>query len=170
MDQETTTQAPAAVGPGDAELDELLDTLEVGPQSRLIGVLQQVQEELGFLPPAALARISKRTKIPLSSIYGVVSFYAHFYTEPRGKHTIRCCRGTACHVRGGKRIIKTVEGLLGITDGDTTDDMLFSFETVACLGACALSPVMVIDDTYYGKMTTRRAESLVHRMMEEEGG
>lgn len=166
-----TTGEPASLqAPTDSEIEAVLDALEVSPQSNLISVLQEVQDRLGYLPRSALEQTSTLTKVRLSRIYGVVSFYAQFYTEPRGKHTIRCCRGTACHVRGGRRIIKTVEGLLGITDGETTDDMLFSFETVACLGACALSPVMVIDNTYYGKMTTRRAESLVHRMMEEEGG
>ncbi len=169
--EETTTGEPTSLqAPTDSEIEAVLDALGVSPQSNLISVLQEVQDRLGYLPPSALEQTSTLTKVRLSRIYGVVSFYAQFYTEPRGKHTVRCCRGTACHVRGGKRIIKTVEGLLGITDGETTDDMLFSFETVACLGACALSPVMVIDNTYYGKMTTRRAQSLVHRMMEEEGG
>ena len=163
-----TTISPSLQAPTDADIEAALDALKVSPRSNLINVLQGVQSRLGYLPPSALERISRLTKVRLSRIYGVVSFYAQFYTEPRGKHTVRCCRGTACHVRGGKRIIKTVEGLLGIIDGETTDDMLFSFETVACLGACALSPVMVIDNTYYGKMTTRRAESLVHRIMEEE--
>ena len=163
-----TATSPSSQAPTDSEIEAVLDALKVSPRSNLISLLQEVQDRIGYLPPSALERISRLTKVHLSRIYGVVSFYAQFYTEPRGKHTVRCCRGTACHVRGGKRIIKTVEGLLGITDGETTDDMLFSFETVACLGACALSPVMVIDNTYYGKMTTRRAESLVHRIMGEE--
>jgi len=167
--EETTVREPASVQPPtDAEIEAALDALEVSPQSNLINVLQQVQGRFGYLPPVALERISARTKNHLSCVYGVVSFYAQFYTEPRGKHVVRCCRGTACHVRGGRRIIKTVENLLGITDGETTDDMLFSFETVACLGACALSPVMVIDNTYYGRMTARRAEKLLRRISEEQ--
>ncbi len=126
-----TTISPSLQAPTDADIEAALDALKVSPRSNLINVLQGVQSRLGYLPPSALERISRLTKVRLSRIYGVVSFYAQFYTEPRGKHTVRCCRGTACHVRGGKRIIKTVEGLLGIIDGETTDDMLFSFETVA---------------------------------------
>jgi len=168
MEKATTCEPVAVQAPTDADIEAALDALDVSRQSNLISVLQEVQDRFGYLPPAALERISSRTKIYLSRVYGVVSFYAQFYTEPRGKHTVRCCRGTACHVRGGRRIIKTVENLLGITDGETTDDMLFSFETVACLGACALSPVMVIDNTYYGRMTARRAEKLLRRISEEQ--
>jgi NADH:ubiquinone oxidoreductase subunit E len=94
-------------------------------------------------------------------MYGVITFYAQFYTEPHGKHLVRCCRGTACHVRGGKKVITAVRNALGIEDGATTEDMLFSFETVACLGACALSPIMVVDNTYYGNMSTRKAEQIL---------
>ena len=139
-----------------------------GPEANLIGVLQEVQDRFGYLPPAALEEISRLTRTPLSRLWGVVSFYAQFYTEPKGKHMIRCCRGTACHVRGGKGIIQAVRKALGIEDGETTEDMLFSFETVACLGACALSPVMVVDGTYYGKATPRRTEEILHRIMAPE--
>ena len=163
-----TTTSPSFQAPTDADIEAVLDALKVSSQSNLIGVLQEVQARFGYLPPPALHEISRRTKVRLSRIYGVVSFYAQFYTEPRGRHTVRCCRGTACHVRGGKRIIRTVENLLGITDGETTDDMMFSFETVACLGACALSPLMVIDSTYYGRMTARQVEKLLRRIREEQ--
>ena len=149
-------------------MDALLRDLAVSPRSNLISVLQAVQGRLGFLPPAAVKGISSLTKVPLSRVYGVLSFYSQFYTEPRGRHTVRCCRGTACYVRGGKQVIQTVEHVLGIQDGETSDDLLFSFETVACLGACALSPVMVLDHIYHGKMTSRRAESLLRQIMHEE--
>jgi len=105
--------------------------------------------------------VSDRTGISASQIYGVATFYEQFYLEPHGRHTIRCCRGTACHVKGGPNIIKTLKRKLGIEPGETTDDMEFSFETVACLGACALAPVMVIDGTYYGKMSYRKVALIV---------
>ncbi len=130
----------------------------------LIPILQELQEAYGYLPPAVLAWVSERTGIPTSRMYGVITFYAQFYLKPHGRHTVRCCRGTACHVRGGKKIINTVKGQLGIDDGETSEDMLFSFETVACLGACALSPVMVVDNTYHGKMTPRVAEQVLQRL------
>ena len=162
--------APAASGgePSDDQVRALLDELKVSPEANLIGVLQDVQENLGYLPPGALREISRRTKTPLSRIYGVVSFYAQFHTEPRGRHTIRCCRGTACHVRGGKRVLQTVQDMLKIGDGETSQDMMFSFETVACLGACALSPVAVIDGACYGKVTPRRIEQVLRGIIEAE--
>jgi len=135
---------------------------------QLIPLLQQLQDAYGYLPPPVLMWLSKRTGIPTSRMYGVITFYAQFYLEPHGKHTVRCCRGTACHVRGGKKVINTVISTLGIEDGETTDDMLFSLETVACLGACALAPVMVVDNTYYGKMTARRAEQVLRQLAQEE--
>jgi NADH-quinone oxidoreductase subunit E len=134
----------------------------------LIPLLQEVQEAYGYLPPEVLAWISERTKIPTSRMYGVITFYAQFYLEPHGKHTVRCCRGTACHVRGGKKVINEVKNTLGIDDGETSDDMLFSLETVACLGTCALSPVIVVDNTYYGKMTPRRATQILQQLAQGE--
>jgi NADH:ubiquinone oxidoreductase subunit E len=130
----------------------------------LIPILQEIQEAYGYLPADVLHWVSERTGIPASRMYGVITFYAQFYLQPHGKHTVRCCRGTACHVRGGKKIINVVRGQLGIEDGATTADMLFSFETVACLGACALSPVMVVDNTYHGKMTPRMAEQILQQL------
>jgi NADH-quinone oxidoreductase subunit E len=155
-------------GPTDDQVSALLDQLGVRPACNLIGVLQEVQDRFGYLPPHGLREISRRMKVPLSRVYGVVSFYAQFYTKPRGRHAIRCCRGTACHVRGGRNVISTVEKVLGIADGQTTDDMSFSFETVACLGACALSPVTVIDGRYHGKATPRRIEQAVRAIRERE--
>ena len=127
----------------------------------LIGLLQQTQENFGYLPALALQEISRLTRTPLSRIYGVVSFYAQFYTTPRGRHTIRACRGTACHVRGGKKVIQAIRNILGIDDGQTTEDMMFSFETVACLGTCFLAPTMMIDNQYFGKLTPQRVESIL---------
>ncbi len=134
----------------------------------LIPILQGIQEAYGYLPQPVLAWVSERSGIPTSRMYGVITFFAQFYLEPHGRHTVRCCRGTACHVRGGKKVINEVKSNLGIDDGETTEDMLFSLETVACLGACALSPVMVVDNTYYGKMTPRRATQILQQLKKEE--
>ncbi len=130
----------------------------------LIPLLQGIQEAYGYLPAEVLERVSIRACIPASRMYGVATFYAQFYLEPHGKHMVRCCRGTACHVRGGKKIITTVKSALGLEEGETTEDMAFSFETVACLGACALAPVTVVDSRYYGKMTPRRAEQVLDQL------
>ena len=134
----------------------------------LIALLQQTQAAYGYLPRPAMMRLSERTGIPASRIYGVITFYGQFYIEPHGKHTITVCRGTACHVRGGKKVLQTVKSLLHIEDGETSEDMLFSLETVACLGVCALSPVMVLDGDYYGKLTPRRAELIVKQLLRAE--
>ena len=130
----------------------------------LIPILQEIQEAYGYLPAEVLRWVSGRTGIPASRIYGVVTFYAQFFLKPHGKHTVTCCRGTACHVRGSKKIINAVEAQLGIEEGETTADMFFSLETVACMGACALSPVIVVDKVYHGKMTPRRAEQILQQL------
>ena len=152
----STAESALQDSAGAAALHELLASLEISPSSNLISLLQVVQNRIGYLPPAALEQISRRTKVPLSEIYGVVTFYAQFHTEPRGRHTIRCCRGTACHVKGARRVLDAVQHLLGIEEGETTPDMLFYLETVACLGACFLAPVMMVDDQYYGMLTPQR--------------
>ena len=110
----------------DASVLAVLDEIGVCQDSNLIGVLQSVQERLGYLPPPALQEIARRIEIPLSRIYGVVTFYAQFYTEPRGRHVVKCCRGTACHVKGSGRVINAVQRVLGISEGETTPDMLFT--------------------------------------------
>ena len=134
-------------------LDGILASIPNPESNDLIPILQQIQNEYGYLPREVLAEMSKRTGIPASRIYGVTTFYEQFYLEPRGKHTIKCCRGTACHVRGAPDVIDAIGKELNIEAGETTEDMEFTFETVACLGVCALAPVIVIDGTYHGQMT-----------------
>jgi len=160
MDQTITLPAPAAK-PSHDQIQALLDELKPCPDGNLIGLLQQLQDHFGYLPAPALLEISRRTRIPLSRIYGVVSFYAQFYTSPRGRHTIRCCRGTACHVKGAQRIIDLVQKTLGIDQGQTTPDMLFYLETVACLGTCFLAPAMMIDNQYFGRLNAQRVRSIL---------
>ena len=127
----------------------------------LIPILQEAQAIYGYLSEEVLEAISRGLKIPLIRIYGVVTFYAQFYLTPRGRHTVRVCRGTACHVRGGKNIRKAVHQFLGIEENETTPDFKFTFETVACLGACALSPVLLVDKNYYGKLTPAKVEKVL---------
>ena len=129
----------------------------------LIPVLQEVQALCGYLPKEALVRVSEAMKVPLSRIYGVVTFYAQFYLTPRGRHTIRVCRGTACHVSGGRSVLNVVKDSLSIEDGETTKDMQFSLETVACLGTCFLAPVMMVDRSYYGKLMPERVPSILEK-------
>jgi len=130
-------------------------------RSELIPILQEAQEAIGYLPADVLADVARHLNLPEASIYGVASFYAQFYFKPQGRHRVRVCRGTACHVRGSYRIRRLVERKLGVKEGETTPDMNFTYETVACLGACALSPVMIIDSTYYGRMTSERADAVL---------
>jgi NADH-quinone oxidoreductase subunit E len=130
-------------------------------EGALIPVLQEAQGIYGYLSKEVLATIAKRLNIPLSRIFGVVTFYAQFYTTPRGRYTVRVCRGTACHVRGGKSVLKAVQQALGIGEGETTPDFKFTFETVACLGACALSPVLLVNKNYYGKLTPAKVEKVL---------
>jgi len=132
-----------------------------GQDGALIPILQEAQAIYGYLPEEVLKAISETLKIPMSRIYGVVTFYAQFYLNPRGRHTVRVCRGTACHVRGGKAVRKAVQQYLGIGENETTPDFKFTFETVACLGACALSPVLLVDKNYSGKLTPAKVEQVL---------
>ena len=142
------------------KMEEILKKYR-GEHGSLIPVLQETQATYGYLPEEVLAGLSRELKISMSKIYGVVTFYAQFYLTPRGLHTVRVCRGTACHVRGGRNIRKAVKQFLGVEENETTPDMKFTFETVACLGACALSPVLLVDKNYYGKMTPGKVEKIL---------
>jgi NADH-quinone oxidoreductase subunit E len=141
-------------------LDSVLSKYK-GQEGALIPVLQDAQEIYGYLSEEVLVTVGKRLCIPMSRIYGVVTFYSQFYLSPRGRHTVRVCRGTACHVRGGKNIRKAVQLFLGVEENETTPDSKFTFETVACLGACALSPVLLVDKNYYGKLTPAKVTQVL---------
>jgi NADH-quinone oxidoreductase subunit E len=130
-------------------------------RGQLVSILQDVQTEFRYLPKDALVRVSQGMDVPLSQVYQVATFFRAFSLKPRGKHLINCCLGTACHVRGGLRIMEKLERSLGITNGNTTKDMKFTLESVNCMGTCALGPVIKVDDTYYGQMTTDKIDKVL---------
>lgn len=129
----------------------------------LIPLVQAIQNEYGYIPPDAIPIIADKLKLFPSAVQGVISFYAQLYTEPRGRNTVRVCRGTACHVRGGKTILKLVKKELGIDEGETTDDLEYTLETVACIGVCALAPSLVINQQVYGRMNPKKVGQLFKR-------
>lgn len=129
----------------------------------LISILQDIQSEYRYLPEHTLRQVSKSLKLPLIQVYGVATFFKAFSLEPRGEHTINVCLGTACHVRGGQSVMEELERQLGIKNCDTTKDMLFTLESVNCLGACALGPIVVVDDEYHGKMNAGKAKKVISR-------
>ena len=132
-----------------------------GEKGALIPILQKVQEKFGYLPKETIAEIAKSCRMSESEVFGVASFYAQFYFTARGKHTVKVCLGTACHVRGGARILDEVKRELGIESGGTTKDYKFSLERVACFGCCALAPVLVINKDVYGRMTVAKAKDTI---------
>jgi NADH-quinone oxidoreductase subunit E len=132
-------------------------------EASLIGVLQDIQTEMNYLPRKALDQVAKSLGIPLTRIYEVATFYKAFSIEPKGRHSMQVCLGTACHVRGGARVLDYLENRLEVKAGGTTKDMAFTLESVNCLGACALGPIMVIDKKYYGKINTTKIESILKK-------
>lgn len=132
-----------------------------GREDELIPLLQSVQRELGFLPEQALREIAHLIRLPEARVFGTATFYSQFRLKPVGKYMVRVCRGTACHVRGGSRIQREVEKQLGINPGESTTDLKFALETVACIGACAQAPTMVVDNEAYGKMTTKKVGEIL---------
>lgn len=127
----------------------------------LVPLLQDVMREYGYLPGETLEKIAQKLVIPLSRVYGLATFYKSFSLTPRGKHLISVCLGTACHVRGAPRIVEKIERDLGIKAGETTKDLKFTLETVNCLGACALGPLIVIDRKYYGRLNSTKMDKVL---------
>ena len=138
-------------------------------RSALIPLLQQVQVEMGYVPKEAITEISKKLRVSTSDIFGVLTFYSQFRMTPVGKHQVKVCRGTACHVRGAPLIIDAVEEELGLDDEhDTTEDGFFTLEKVACFGACSLAPVMIIDEDTKGNITPDQARRMVRKIIKVE--
>lgn len=127
----------------------------------LIPVLEEAQVVLEYLPINVQKRIAKGLNLPLSRVYGVVTFYSFFTMTPRGRHTVRVCLGTACYVRGGKALADTIEKLYGVKEGETTPDRRFTYESVRCLGACGLGPVIVVDDEVHGRVKPVKVKEIL---------
>lgn len=133
-----------------------------GTQGCVIPVLQQAQEIFGYLPKDVIIRISEALEVPVSRIYGVVTFYAQFHLTPRGKNIIRSCQGTACHVRGAAAVLQRIKDKLELKNGETTTpDLKYTLETVACIGACGLAPCVMINDDTYGRLTPDAMEKIL---------
>ena len=129
----------------------------------LIPVLQEAQEEYGYLPEEVMKEIALGLNLSLSQVYGVVTFYSQFHQQPRGNNIIRVCMGTACHVRGGDGILNAIKDELGIGAGETTDDLEFTLESVACIGACGLAPVIMINDETHGRLTPEKIPEIIEK-------
>jgi NADH:ubiquinone oxidoreductase subunit E len=139
-------------------LAPVLDRHRKRGERALLPALQETQEVLGYLPRAALEQLAKTLPVALSRIYGVVTFYAQFHLLPRARHIIKCCQGTACHVKGGKDVLEALKDYLGIEEGQTTADYRFTLESVACLGCCFLAPALLINSRYFGRITPDRID------------
>jgi NADH-quinone oxidoreductase subunit E len=148
------------------DIEDLLDGWKDGEQRSLMGLLEEVQGRYRYLPQDALILISERMGVPLSQTYGVATFYNAFSLKPKGKHVISVCLGTACIVRGARKVLDRIRDRLGIQPGETTEDGEFTLETVNCLGACALGPVTVVDGTYSGQMNSSKADTLLREVMD----
>lgn len=135
-------------------------------QKYTLAILQDLQKEYNYIPKEKLIELSLYLDLPLSKLYSMATFYKALSLTPKGKHIIKVCDGTACHIRSSNVLLDEINNILGIKPGETTDDGMFSLETVNCLGACALAPVMVINDKYYGKLTS----SMVRDILKEYGG
>ena len=146
-------------------IEDILERYPSKPEY-LIFLLQDVQEGCGFISPESMQLVSEHAGVPITQAYSVATFYKSFRLEPKGEHEIRVCLGTACHLKGGPRIVEALERRLGIEAGETTSDMMFTLDTVNCLGACAISPVVVIDDEYESNATTGKIEKLLKKIQQ----
>lgn len=150
------------------QVSEVLSSFQ-GKEEELIPILQQVQKEYGYLPAPAIKQIAGFLRLPEVTVFGVATFYAQFKLVPTGRNIIRVCRGTACHVRGGARVLREVEKQLGIKPGESTSDLEYCLETVACIGACALAPTMVVNDQTYGEMTANKVNEVFDQIQDRSG-
>jgi len=152
-----------SIANAEVNLDKLKEIIAEYSQQRwpLIPLVQRIQNEFGYIPSQSIPILARALRLFPSQVQGVISFYEQLYTRPRGKKIVRVCRGTACHVRGGKTILKLVKQNLGIEEGETTPDMEYTLETVACIGVCALAPNVVIGDRVFGHMNPQKIEHLM---------
>jgi NADH-quinone oxidoreductase subunit E len=156
LEAESTQDIERAI---EYQVSSILESYK-GDRDELIPLLQEVQQKVGYLPEQSMRMIANFLKIPESTIFGVATFYAFFKLVPTGKNVVRVCRGTACHVRGGARILREVQKQLGISPGESTPDLEYYLETVACIGACALAPTMMINEDTHGQMTPKKVAEI----------
>ncbi len=149
------------------EIEDLLGDWQEGEDKSLMALLEEVQARYRYLPKDALILISERVGVPLSQAYSVATFYNAFSLKPKGRHIINICLGTACIVRGSRKVMERISDRLGIKPGETTEDGEFTLETVNCLGACALGPIIVFDGAYSGQMNASKADALLREVMSE---
>jgi NADH-quinone oxidoreductase E subunit len=149
-------------------VDSILKKHPRAGRDALIPILQEVQEDQGFLSKEAVTRISKHLSLPASKIFGVATFYNQFRFQPKGKYHLMVCRGTACHVKGSSRVLETAQKILKLKPGQTSRDRLFSLEVVACMGACGLSPVMNLNGEFYAKVTPQKLVKVIQECRETE--
>ncbi len=142
--------------------NQLIDKF-INMKGALMPVLQAVQDHYGYLPEPCVHLIAERLNVYTSQIYGVMTFYAQFHLEPRGKYIVRVCMGTACHVKGAGRIADTLSERLGIGHAETTEDLKFTVEHVACIGACGMAPVIMVNDATYGSMSVQKLDEVVNK-------
>lgn len=159
----SNAEAPVAqeeidLGPANKVIDKYINM-----KGALMPVLQAVQDEYGYLPEPCIHLIAERLNVYLSQIYGVLTFYAQFHLEPRGRYIVRVCMGTACHVKGAGRIGDTLSDLLGVGHAETTEDLKFTVEHVACIGACGMAPVIMVNDATYGSMSVQKMNEIVDK-------
>ncbi len=147
-----------------------LETLVEEDGGDPIRLLQRLQERFGFLPRNVLEHVSRLLSLPLGRLYGLATFYTSLFLEPRGRHVVRVCHGTACHVSGAHRISEALEQHLGVAAGETTEDLTFTLEEVACLGCCSLAPVLAVGEETHGRLDRRAAVAVVGRLAGEEDG
>jgi len=152
-----------------SKVDRIVDAYGCHRDS-LISILQDVQAECSYLPEDALKRVAKRLKLPLIQVYGVATFFKAFSLQPRGEHMVRVCLGTACHVRGAPAVLDEVRRQLDVEPGETTEDSRFTLETVNCLGACALGPLVVVDSEYQGQITPGKVKRVLKQYMNDGRG
>jgi NADH-quinone oxidoreductase subunit E len=150
------------------DVESVLKKFPRAGRDALIPILQEVQESQGYLSREAVARIGRHLKLPATKIYGVATFYNQFRFQPRGKYHFTVCRGTACHVKGSNRVLEMAEKMLKLKAGQTSRDRLFSLETVACMGACGLSPVMNLNGEFYAKVTPQKLVKIIQECRETE--
>ena len=144
-------------------LDRMIETEFDNDKENLIMILQAIQRRYNYLPEPALKYLAEKLDIPLSQIYGVGTFYSTFSLEPRGKNIISICLGTACHVRGGERVRERITEALNISDGQTTEDMRFTLESVRCIGCCSLGPVVKINEDIHARVTSHEVKEILER-------